>query len=123
MQNSPHLTSYLPVLLFFGVAFFLSIGLMALARLRGPKRPNSAKDSPYECGFDTLSDVRQRFDVQYALIAILFLLFDVEVVFLFPWAVQVRALGGVAFGVILGFLGILTVGLIYEWRVGALEWE
>ena len=89
----------------------------------GPNRPDSAKQSPYECGFDAFEDARMQFDVRYYLIAILFIIFDLEIAFFFPWAVALREIGMVGFWAMMLFLAVLVVGFIYEWRKGALEWE
>jgi len=117
------LQNYLPVFIFMIIG--LAVGLIApmLGYLLGPKRPDSAKLSPYECGFDAFSDARAPFDVRYYLVAILFIIFDLETAFLVPWAVVFRELGWfgmIAMGI---FLGLLTIGFIYEWKKGALEWE
>ncbi|MDY6943913.1 MAG: NADH-quinone oxidoreductase subunit A, partial [Pseudomonadota bacterium] len=89
----------------------------------GPRRPDAEKDSPYECGFEAFEDARMKFDVRYYLVAILFIIFDLEVAFLFPWAVSLREIGGFGLLAMAVFLGILVVGFIYEWKKGALEWE
>ena len=89
----------------------------------GPNKPDSAKQSPYECGFDAFEDARMQFDVRYYLIAILFIIFDLEIAFFFPWAVALRDVGMVGFWAMMLFLAVLVVGFIYEWRKGALEWE
>ncbi|NDA70967.1 MAG: NADH-quinone oxidoreductase subunit A, partial [Betaproteobacteria bacterium] len=92
-------------------------------KLLGPSRPNAAKLSPYECGFDAFEDARIKFDVRYYLVAILFILFDLEIAFLFPWAAAYREIGVVGFWSVMIFLGILVVGFIYEWKKGALDWD
>ena len=117
------LESYLPVLLFILVGIAVGVGPMVLGKLIGPNRPDSEKLSPYECGFEAFEDSRMQFDVRYYLVAILFILFDLEIAFLFPWAVALGSIGGfglVAMGI---FLAILVVGFIYEWKKGALEWD
>ena len=117
------LENYLPVLIFIiiGVAFgALSIGL---GYMLAPQHPDSAKLSPYECGFEAFEDSRMKFDVRYYLIAILFIIFDLEIAFLFPWAVVLKQIGMFGFMAMLVFLGILVIGFIYEWKKGALEWE
>ena len=121
------LENYFPILLFIlvGLAFGaapLVIG-GGLSRLLGVHRPDSEKLSPYECGFEAFEDARMKFDVRYYLIAILFILFDLEIAFLFPWAVVLKEIGLFGFMAMLLFLGILVVGFIYEWMKGALEWE
>lgn len=123
MPLSGNLTDYFSILVFMGVAFGLSILLILLSFLRGPHRPNTEKLSPYECGFEAFSNARLKFDVRFYLIAILFIIFDLEIAFLFPWAVSLTEIGLFGFFSMLVFLIILTLGFIYEWRKGALEWE
>ncbi|MEE9352347.1 MAG: NADH-quinone oxidoreductase subunit A [Thiotrichaceae bacterium] len=115
--------AYLPILVFLAVGVGLSIVLLGLGLLLGPRKPDPEKDSPFECGFDAFEDARIKFDVRYYLVAILFIIFDLEIAFLFPWAVVLDKIG--MFGLIsMGiFLLILIVGFIYEWKQGALEWE
>jgi len=115
--------SYLPILVFLGVAFVLSTVLVILSRILGPSHPDTEKLSAYECGFAPFDDARKRFDVRFYLIAILFIIFDLEIAFLFPWAVSLAHIGWFGFISMMVFLSILTVGFIYEWRKGALEWE
>src|SRR3974390_115188 len=114
---------YLPILIFLGLAAVLGLALFAVGWILGPRRPDAEKLSPYECGFEAFEDSRMRFDVRYYLVAIIFIVFDLEIAFFFPWAVALRKIG--AFGLIaMGvFLAILVVGFIYEWRKGALEWD
>ncbi|MCK5726617.1 MAG: NADH-quinone oxidoreductase subunit A [Thiotrichaceae bacterium] len=114
---------YLPILIFLGVAVGLSIVLLGLGMLLGPRHPDEEKDSPFECGFAAFEDARIKFDIRYYLVAILFIIFDLEIAFLFPWAVVLDKIG--LFGLFsMGiFLLILIVGFIYEWKQGALEWE
>ena len=117
------LQNYLPVLVFLGIATAIGLILLGLGFLFGRGQKDAEKLSAYECGFEAFEDTRTRFDVRYYLVAILFIVFDVEIAFLFPWAVSVDALGLaglVAMGV---FLGVLVVGFIYEWKKGALEWD
>lgn len=117
------LEAYLPILVFIGIGLVLAIVLLVLGLLLAPHRPDPEKDSPFECGFEAFEDARIKFDVRYYLVAILFIIFDLEIAFLFPWAVVLDEIG--TFGLIsMGiFLGILILGFIYEWKKGALEWE
>jgi NADH-quinone oxidoreductase subunit A len=117
------LENYFPVLLFIVVGLGVGVAPMVLGRLVGPHRPDSAKLSPYECGFEAFEDARMKFDVRYYLVAILFILFDLEIAFLFPWAVVLKEIGTFGFVSMMIFLAILVVGFIYEWMKGALEWE
>ena len=117
------LSEYLPVLLFFIVSTALGVVLLLVGTLLGPKRADSEKLSPYECGFEAFEDARMKFDVRYYLVAILFIIFDLEIAFLFPWAVVFRELGLTAIVAMTVFLGILVIGFVYEWKKGALEWE
>ncbi|MEJ2514480.1 MAG: NADH-quinone oxidoreductase subunit A [Gammaproteobacteria bacterium] len=117
------LQNYLPILIFLAIALGLGVILVSLGFVLGPRKPDSAKLSPYECGFEAFEDSRMKFDVRYYLVAILFIIFDLEIAFLFPWAVSLDAVGTfglVAMGI---FLLILVVGFIYEWKKGALEWD
>ena len=118
-----NLDQYLPVLLFILVGVAVGVVPQVLGRLLGPNKPDSEKNSPYECGFEAFEDARMKFDVRYYLVAILFILFDLEIAFLFPWAVSLKEIGAVGFGSMMIFLGILVVGFIYEWKKGALDWE
>ena len=117
------LQTYLPILIFLLIAFAVGIVPLFLGKILGPNRPDPEKLSPYECGFDAFEDARMKFDVRYYLVAILFILFDLEIAFLFPWAVVFRELGWFGFWAMMVFLAILVVGFIYEWKKGALEWE
>lgn len=117
------LENYFPVLLFVLVALTIGVVPMIAGRLLGPHRPDSAKLSPYECGFEAFEDARMKFDVRYYLVAILFILFDLEIAFLFPWAAVAKELGWFGYSAMMIFLAILIVGFIYEWKKGALEWE
>jgi len=117
------LASYFPVLVFIAVGMVMGAVLLAVGFILGPNRPDTEKDSPYECGFEAFEDSRMKFDVRYYLVAILFIIFDLEIAFLFPWAVVLDKLGIVGFTAMAVFLGILVVGFIYEWKKGALEWE
>ena len=122
-ERPPLLHNYLPILIFLAVAGGFGVVLLAAGWLLGPRRPDGEKVSPYECGFEAFEDSRTKFDVRYYLVAILFIIFDLEIAFLFPWAVSLDAIGG--FGLIsMGvFLAVLVVGFIYEWKKGALEWD
>lgn len=117
------LSQYLPVLMFLGVGTIIGIALLSLGTILGPRRPDAEKLTPYECGFGAFEDARMKFDVRYYLMAILFIVFDLEIAFIFPWAVVFRDLG--LFGLIeMGvFLALLVIGFIYVWKKGALEWE
>jgi NADH-quinone oxidoreductase subunit A len=117
------LIEYLPILLFIGIAGGLSLVLMLVPFVIAPSKPDPEKLSAYECGFNAFDDARMKFDVRFYLVAILFIIFDLEVAFLFPWAITLKATGAFAFWSMMVFLGVLTVGFIYEWKKGALEWE
>ena len=121
------LEQYFPILMFIfvGLGFGLALPLVGsvLSRLLGAHRPDAEKLSPYECGFEAFEDARMKFDVRYYLVAILFILFDLEIAFLFPWAVVLREIGTFGFLSMLVFLAILVVGFVYEWKKGALEWD
>jgi NADH-quinone oxidoreductase subunit A len=117
------LQQYLPVILFILVGVVVGIAPQVLGFVLGPQRPDAAKNSPYECGFEAFEDARVKFDVRYYLVAILFILFDLEIAFLFPWAVALRDIGASGFWAMMIFLAILVVGFVYEWKKGALDWE
>jgi len=117
------LQNYIPVLIFIGIAGGLGALILFLGRVLAPFRPDREKNSPYECGFEPFEDARMKFDVRYYLVAILFIIFDLEIAFLFPWAVALGEIGMFGFLAMMLFLGILVVGFIYEWKKGALEWE
>ncbi|MGQ9684793.1 MAG: NADH-quinone oxidoreductase subunit A [Thiobacillaceae bacterium] len=117
------LENYFPILLFILVGLAVGIGPMALGWVLAPHRPDAEKLSPYECGFEAFEDARMKFDVRYYLVAILFILFDLEIAFLFPWAVVLEEIGAFGFWAMVLFLAILVVGFVYEWMKGALEWE
>lgn len=117
------LTQYFPILVFLILAIGFAVAPLILAAILSPKKPDKDKNSPYECGFEAFSDARQPFDVRFYLVAILFIIFDLETAFLFPWAVALRKIGWAGFWAMALFLGVLIVGFIYEWRKGALEWE
>ena len=117
------LDNYLPILLFILVGLALGGVMIAAGAVLGPHRPDEDKLSPYECGFEAFEDSRMKFDVRYYLVAILFIIFDLEIAFLFPWAVVLGDLGLFGFLAMMVFLGLLVIGFIYEWKKGALEWE
>jgi NADH-quinone oxidoreductase subunit A len=117
------LQAYLPILVFLVVALGLGAVMLSVGRVLAPSRPDARKNSPYECGFEAFEDTRSKFDVRYYLVAILFIIFDLEIAFLFPWAVALGEVGMAGFVAMMIFLGILVVGFIYEWKKGALEWE
>lgn len=116
-------SGYLPILIFLGIAVALAVVMVGIPFLVAPNRPDTEKLSPYECGFEAFNDARSRFDVRFYLVAILFIIFDLEVAFLFPWAVALKEVGVFGFWSMMAFLGLLTIGFIYEWKKGALEWE
>jgi NADH-quinone oxidoreductase subunit A len=117
------LENYLPVLIFIVIGTFVGAAMIGIAFVLSPNRPDSEKNSPYECGFEAFEDSRMKFDVRYYLVAILFIIFDLEIAFLFPWAVVLDQIGMVGFWAMMIFLAVLVVGFIYEWKKGALEWE
>jgi len=117
------LENYLPVLIFLIVGGGVGLVMLAAGWVLSPTRPDSEKLSPYECGFEAFEDSRMKFDVRYYLVAILFILFDLEIAFLFPWAIVLEQVGWFGFAAMCVFLGILVIGFIYEWKKGALEWE
>ncbi len=117
------LGNYLPILIFMCVTLMMGSVFIILGKLLGPSRPDAEKNSPYECGFEAFEDSRMKFDVRYYLVAILFIIFDLEIAFLFPWAIvldQIGTFGLAAMGI---FLTVLVIGFIFEWKKGALEWE
>ncbi len=117
------LEAYLPILVFLGVGLVLATVLLVLGLLLGPNKRYAEKDSPFECGFEAFEDARIKFDVRYYLVAILFIIFDLEIAFLFPWAIVLDTIGVFGIVAMAVFLGILILGFIYEWKKGALEWE
>ncbi len=117
------LAEYLPILIFLGIAIAMAGAMVVTSYVVARQRPDSEKDSAYECGFEAFDDARGRFDVRFYLVAILFIIFDLEVAFLFPWAVALGEIGVFGFWSMVIFLGILTIGFIYEWKKGGLEWE
>ena len=118
-----NLDQYLPVLLFILVGMGVGVVPLVLGYVLGPNRTDAAKNSPYECGFEAFEDARMKFDVRYYLVAILFILFDLEIAFLFPWAIALQDVGLAGFIAVVIFLAILVVGFAYEWKKGALDWE
>ncbi len=117
------LENYFPILLFIFVGLAVGAGPLLIGSILSPNKPDSEKNSPYECGFEAFEDARMKFDVRYYLVAILFILFDLEITFLFPWAVVIQKIGMFGFIAMMIFLAILVVGFIYEWMKGALDWE
>lgn len=117
------LEAYLPILIFIAVGLVIGVAMMGLGMVLSTRKPGAAKDSPFECGFEAFEDARMKFDVRYYLVAILFIIFDLEIAFLFPWAVVLDEIGLFGLLAMSLFLGILIVGFIYEWKKGALEWE
>ncbi len=115
--------NYYPVLVFLIIAVGMAVGMAGAPFLLAKRRPDPAKNAAYECGFGSFGDARRKFDVRFYLVSILFIIFDLEVAFLFPWAISLGAIGIYGFVSMMVFLGVLTVGFIYEWRKGALEWE
>ena len=117
------LENYLPILVFLVLGVAFGLGPVIMGFMLGPRRPDSEKLSPYECGFEAFEDSRMKFDVRYYLVAILFIIFDLEIAFLFPWAVVLAKIGLFGFVSMVVFLAILIIGFIYEWKKGALEWD
>ncbi|MGD2171407.1 MAG: NADH-quinone oxidoreductase subunit A [Gammaproteobacteria bacterium] len=117
------LGNYLPILIFMGVALVMGSILITLGKMLGPSRPDAEKNSPYECGFEAFEDSRMKFDVRYYLVAILFIIFDLEIAFLFPWAIVLDEIGTFGLMAMAVFLAVLVIGFIFEWKKGALEWE
>src|SRR3974390_2585235 len=118
-----NLLDYLPIIIFFAIAAIMGAGFIIAALVLAPKDPDKEKVSAYECGFNAFDDARMKFDVRFYLVSILFIIFDLEVAFLFPWAVSFKDVGPFGFWALMIFLGVLTVGFIYEWKKGALEWD
>ncbi|MFV1973967.1 MAG: NADH-quinone oxidoreductase subunit A [Thiohalobacterales bacterium] len=117
------LENYLPIMIFIAIGIAIGILPILMGFMLAPSKPDSEKLSPYECGFEAFEDTRMRFDVRYYLVAILFIIFDLEIAFLFPWAIVLDSIGMFGFIAMMVFLGILVIGFIYEWKKGALEWE
>ena len=123
MASEELLLNYLPIAVFIGVALVVACAALTLSFISGKQNPDPEKNAAYECGFDAFDDCRSRFDVRFYLVAILFIIFDLEIAFLFPWAISLGEIGMYGFWSMMVFLGVLTVGFIYEWNKGALEWE
>lgn len=121
--STEFLQNYLPIIVFLGVAGGISLAMFIASYLSGKQRPYAEKNDAYECGFEAFDNPRDRFDVRFYLVAILFVIFDLEVAFIFPWAVSLGKIGVFGFWSMVAFLAVLTVGFIYEWKKGALEWE
>jgi NADH-quinone oxidoreductase subunit A len=119
----PYLANYFPIVVFIAIAGGIALAMIGGSLLAARQKPYPEKLSAYECGFEPFDDARRRFDVRFYLVAILFIIFDLEVAFLFPWAVSLSTIGMLGFWSMMGFLAVLTVGFIYEWRRGALDWE
>jgi len=117
------LGNYLPILIFMSVTLLMGSMFIILGKILGPSRPDAEKNSPYECGFEAFEDSRMKFDVRYYLVAILFIIFDLEIAFLFPWAIVLDKIGTFGLLSMALFLTVLVIGFIYEWKKGALEWE
>ncbi len=123
MASNEFLINYLPILIFIGVACFVSGAAVLGSFLVARQRPDDEKLSPYECGFEAFDNARSKFDVRFYLVTLLFIIFDLEIAFLFPWAITLGEIGLFGFWSMMVFLGVLTVGFVYEWKKGALEWE
>ena len=117
------LTQYLPLVIFIALAGFISAALLVAPFIVAFQAPDSEKLSAYECGFNAFDDARMKFDIRFYLVSLLFIIFDLEVAFLFPWAVAFREVGAAGFWSMMAFLGVLTIGFVYEWKKGALEWD
>lgn len=117
------LSSYLPIVIFLGIAMVIGVALLVAPFLVAYRQPDPEKLSAYECGFNAFDDARMKFDIRFYLVSILFIVFDLEVAFLFPWAVSFGEIGWFGFASMMVFLGVLTIGFIYEWKKGALEWD
>jgi NADH-quinone oxidoreductase subunit A len=122
-QMSSYLAEYLPIAVFLAIAIGLSLAFVIGSVIVGARRPDPEKLSAYECGFEAFDDSRSRFDIRFYLVAILFIIFDLEVAFLFPWAVSLGGIGLFGFWSMVVFLAVLTVGFVYEWKKGALDWD
>lgn len=123
MASNDFLLEYLPILIFIVIAAVVSLGAVLGSLLVAKQKPDPEKNSAYECGFDAFTDTRGKFDVRFYLVCLLFIIFDLEIAFLFPWAISLGEIGMFGFWSMMIFLGVLTVGFIYEWKKGALDWE
>lgn len=123
IQNTKILLNHLPIAVFIIVAVLISVFIMFIPKVLAPSAPQKDKLSSYECGFDSFGDARSKFDIRFYLVAILFIVFDIEIAFLLPWAISLKEIGSFGFYSMMIFLLILTAGFIYEWKTGALEWE
>lgn len=123
MASEDLLINYLPIVVFIAIAGIMATAMVVLSFAVGKQNPDADKNAAYECGFDAFDDARSRFDVRFYLVAILFIIFDLEIAFLFPWAISLGEIGLFGFWSMMVFLGVLTVGFIYEWNKGALDWE
>jgi len=123
LQNNDLLIEYLPIAVFFGIATLVSVVVTLLPKILATEKPQKDKLSAYECGFEAFGDARGQFDIRFYLVAILFIIFDLEVAFLIPWAINLKAIGAFGFWSMMVFLLVLTIGFIYEWKKGALDWE
>ena len=123
MASQDFLLEYLPILIFIGIAAVVSIAMVVGSILVAKQKPDAEKLSAYECGFDAFTDARNKFDVRFYLVCLLFIIFDLEIAFLFPWAISLGEIGMFGFWSMMSFLGILTIGFVYEWKKGALDWE
>lgn len=123
LASADLLSNYMPIVFFLGIAAAIGMAMMLGSWFSGIKRPDAEKLAPYECGFDAFEDARHKFDVRFYLVSILFIIFDLEIAFLFPWAITLSDIGLFGFWSMVVFLGVLTVGFIYEWKCGALDWE
>lgn len=119
----PFISNYLPIVVFLAIVLIMAIIIIIIPTLFASYKPNKEKNSAYECGFEPFQDARAKFDVRFYLVAILFIIFDLEIIFLFPWAISLSKIGKLGFYSMMIFLGLLTIGFIYEWKKGALEWE
>ena len=123
MASSGFLLEYLPILIFLFISCVISVGMVGASLLAGKQKPDPEKNAAYECGFDAFGDARSKFDVRFYLVCLLFIIFDLEIAFLFPWAISLGTIGFFGFWSMMVFLGVLTAGFVYEWKKGALDWE